>query len=74
MNLHKDYKKEFNELIKIVSNEKHIPEDAVLMDYYIVYMLEKLSNSEYKDLCVFKGGTSLRLYNIEVLCCYIYIT
>ena len=46
MNLHKDYKKEFNELIKIVSNEKHIPEDAVLMDYYIVYMLEKLSNSE----------------------------
>lgn len=59
MNLHKDYKKEFNELIKIVSNEKHIPEDAVLMDYYIVYMLEKLSNSEYKDLCVFKGGTSL---------------
>lgn len=59
MNLHKDYRKEFNELIKIVSDEKHIPEDAVLMDYYIVYMLEKLSNSEYKDLCVFKGGTSL---------------
>jgi len=59
MNLHKNYEKEFIELINIVSKEKHIPDDAIIMDYYIVYMLEKLSMSEYGEKCVFKGGTSL---------------
>ena len=49
----------FHELTTIVANELHIPESAVRRDYYIVMMLQKLSDSPYADQCVFKGGTSL---------------
>lgn len=58
MKLHED-KDEFNSLISIVSSKLHIPESAVERDYYIVFLLNKLANSEYVDKCVFKGGTSL---------------
>lgn len=58
MKLH-EYQEEFNNLISIVANKLHIPESAVERDYYIVYLLKKLENSEYADKCVFKGGTSL---------------
>ena len=58
MKLH-HYKEEFNNLISIVANKLHIPESAVERDYYIVFLLKKLENSEYANKCVFKGGTSL---------------
>ena len=49
----------FNELVTLVAIEKHLPESAIVRDYYIVKMLENLSLSVYADRCVFKGGTSL---------------
>lgn len=58
MNLH-EHKEDFESLISIVANIKHIPEAAVEKDYYIVMLLNKLSHSEYVEQCVFKGGTSL---------------
>lgn len=58
MNLHKN-KKEFKQLITLVSQQLSIPESAIERDYYIVLMLYNLSNSEYYNTCVFKGGTSL---------------
>ena len=58
MKLH-EYKEEFKSLISIVANKLHIPESAVERDYYIVFLLKKLENSEYAEKCVFKGGTSL---------------
>lgn len=58
MNLH-GHRNEFNDLITLVSREKHIPESAVERDYYLVMMLQKLEQSEYASQCVFKGGTSL---------------
>lgn len=58
MKLH-EFEVEFNQLITLVSQEKHLPESAVERDYYIVLMLQNLEKSEYADQCVFKGGTSL---------------
>lgn len=58
MKLH-EYQDEFNDLISIVANKLHLSESAVERDYYIVYLLKKLENSEYAEKCVFKGGTSL---------------
>lgn len=58
MNLHV-HKPEFRQLITITAKEKHIPEKAVEMDYYIVRALLLLSENEIANRCVFKGGTSL---------------
>ena len=58
MKLH-EHKEEFQELISIVAPWIGIPEEAVRRDYYIVRMLKNLSESEFADTCVFKGGTSL---------------
>ena len=58
MNLH-EHKEEFEELIAIVADYIGVPADAVRMDYYIVQMMQNLQNSEYAEVCVFKGGTSL---------------
>lgn len=58
MKLH-EYQEEFKTLISIVATKLHIPESAVERDYYIVFLLKKLENSDYADKCVFKGGTSL---------------
>lgn len=58
MKLHKN-QTEFQELITVIAADKHIPESAVERDYYIVRALLFLSQSEYADNCVFKGGTSL---------------
>ena len=58
MKLH-EYQEEFKTLISIVASKLHIPESAVERDYYIVFLLKKLENSDYADKCVFKGGTSL---------------
>ena len=37
----------------------HIPSDAVRKDYFITLLLKNLSDSEFVDCIVFKGGTSL---------------
>jgi predicted nucleotidyltransferase component of viral defense system len=58
MKLH-NYKNEFKQLISIVAYYKHLPEEAIERDYYIVMMLKNLEKSIYSDYCVFKGGTSL---------------
>lgn len=58
MKLH-EFSDEFHDLISVVAKEKHLLEDSVERDYYIVLMLQNLANSEYADMCVFKGGTSL---------------
>ena len=58
MNLH-EHKEKFEELIAIVADYIGVPADAVRRDYYIVQMMQNLQNSEYTEVCVFKGGTSL---------------
>ena len=52
-------KEEFNDLAALTAEFVHIPVSAVRRDYYIVMILQQLEMSEYADLCVFKGGTSL---------------
>ena len=58
MKLH-EFPSDFRDLIAIVAEQKHLPESAVERDYFIVYLLKNLADSEYADKCVFKGGTSL---------------
>ena len=58
MRLH-EFKDEFGELISIVAVNKHLPEQAIERDYYIVLLLKNLEESQYAEECVFKGGTSL---------------
>lgn len=58
MKLH-EYPEQFKDLVSIVSAHKHLPEAAIERDYYIVLLLKNLSESEFADRCVFKGGTSL---------------
>lgn len=58
MKLHKDLEA-FEELSRIVSQWRHIPVEAVKRDYLIVLLLKKLSESDFVNKVVFKGGTSL---------------
>lgn len=58
MKLH-EFQNDFNDLISIVAQYKHLPESAVERDYYIVMLLQNLEKSDYAEQCVFKGGTSL---------------
>ena len=58
MRLHNDVET-FHNLISLVAADKHLPENAIERDYYIVLLLKNLVESEYADKCVFKGGTSL---------------
>lgn len=58
MKLYED-KKEFNNLSRAVAKEICISESNVRRDFIICCILFNLSNSQYKNKCVFKGGTSL---------------
>ncbi len=58
MNLHLN-NKDFEELINLTSNFFNIPSSAIRKDYFITMILANLSNSEYNEFVVFKGGTSL---------------
>lgn len=58
MKLHHD-KDAFDSLASLTASMIGIPETAVRRDYYIVMMLQRLSQSVYAERCVFKGGTSL---------------
>ncbi len=50
---------EFEELIELTSQKITIPSSAVRKDYFITMILEKLSDSDFLEMVVFKGGTSL---------------
>lgn len=58
MKLHDDIKS-FNELISIVAVDINILPNAVKKDYFIVKLLQNLQNSDFAELIVFKGRTSL---------------
>lgn len=46
-------------LIQKTAEYQNIPEEAVKKDLLLCRILDKLSNSFYKESCIFKGGTSL---------------
>ena len=48
-----------HQFLSALSSYIGVPADAVRRDYYIVQMMQNLQNSEYAEVCVFKGGTSL---------------
>jgi hypothetical protein len=58
MILHND-KKAFSDAIRITSQSFNIREIFVEKDYWVTYILKELSESEYRNKVVFKGGTSL---------------
>ena len=58
MKLHQN-QQDFEELIELMAQLRHIPSDAVRKDYFITLLLKKLADSEFVDSVVFKGGTSL---------------
>lgn len=58
MELHQ-HSQEFKELVTITSQKLKIEEIYVEKDYFVVLALNSLSESEYKDNGIFKGGTSL---------------
>ncbi len=58
MKLH-ELQDEFKSLVTLTALSKHLPESAIVRDYYIVLLLKNLEKSDYADCCVFKGGTSL---------------
>ena len=58
MILHND-KEIFNELIETTAGVLGIPAVFIEKDYWVTYILNKLSKSIYKETAIFKGGTSL---------------
>jgi len=58
MTLHID-QATFQELIEVTAKELNLPILYIEKDYWVTYILKNLSNSEHKDVAIFKGGTSL---------------
>lgn len=58
MKLH-EYQEDFKDLILATSQALGIREIYVEKDYWVTFALKNLANSEYVDVTVFKGGTSL---------------
>ncbi len=58
MTLHTD-KELFKELIDATAKDLNLPSLYIEKDYWVTYILKNLSNSEYSDIAIFKGGTSL---------------
>ena len=58
MKLHEN-KQDFKDLIKLTADHFKISEVYVEKDYWVTLILKTLSESEYKDKIIFKGGTSL---------------
>ncbi len=58
MTLHEN-KEAFSNAIRATSDHLGIREVFVEKDYWVTFILKRLSNSEHKDKVVFKGGTSL---------------
>lgn len=58
MNLHESADV-FRELIQATATDRGIPAIYVEKDYWVTRVLKRLSESEYRESFVFKGGTSL---------------
>lgn len=64
MRLHVD-KELFDDLIEATAASLNIPAIYVEKDYWVTYILKKLSLSDYGEVAIFKGGTSLsKAYNL----------
>ncbi len=64
MNLHEDSKL-FKQAIRFTAQQMQLPDIYVEKDYWIVFALKVIFESDIKDDIVFKGGTSLsKCYNI----------
>lgn len=58
MTLHED-KELFKELVEATAKEMDLPPLYIEKDYWVTYLLHNLSKSDYKEIAIFKGGTSL---------------
>ena len=58
MTLHTD-KELFKEIIDTTARDLNLPFLYVEKDYWVTYVLKNLANSEYSEIAIFKGGTSL---------------
>ena len=58
MILHSD-SETFEELIEVTAQSLNIPAVFIEKDYWVTYILKRLSNSNFIDTAIFKGGTSL---------------
>ena len=58
MNLHKN-KEAFRAAIRAAGDHFNIREIFVEKDYWVTFILKRLSQSDNRDKVVFKGGTSL---------------
>ncbi|MGI9277871.1 MAG: nucleotidyl transferase AbiEii/AbiGii toxin family protein [Endozoicomonas sp.] len=58
MNLHTNPEL-FEDLVKLTADHLEIPDVFVEKDYWVTTILMNLSQSDFKDCVVFKGGTSL---------------
>lgn len=58
MTLHQN-KELFSELLIHTAQMVGLPEVYIEKDYWVTYMLKRLSDSPYRDRAIFKGGTSL---------------
>lgn len=58
MTLH-EYRDSFSDAIRAASDHFGIREVFVEKDYWVTFILKRLSQSQYRDKVVFKGGTSL---------------
>ena len=58
MTLHTN-KELFSEVVIQTAQMMGLPEIYIEKDYWVTYILKRLSQSEYKDKAIFKGGTSL---------------
>lgn len=58
MTLHKDLEN-FKALISLTARDMGILEFYIEKDYWVTYILKRLSESSFRSEVVFKGGTSL---------------
>ena len=58
MNLHED-NEVFTELVEATATTIGLPQIYIEKDYWVTKALKHLSESDYSDKAVFKGGTSL---------------
>jgi len=49
----------FFELINATAKEMNLPFVYIEKDYWVTYILKRLSQSSYSEIAIFKGGTSL---------------
>lgn len=49
----------FADVLNATAKHMNLPALYIEKDYWITYVLKRLSQSEYKDIAIFKGGTSL---------------